>query len=63
MNPNYKAMTKLSMELKVIPRSYRGYKYILVVNDEVTDFMVNIPVHQSRSEEIGDALIQYMISK
>ena len=51
-------MTRLSMDLKVMPKSYRGYKLILVVLDEVTNFMVTIPIHQSRSEEIGHALIE-----
>ena len=30
------------MDLKVMPRSYKGYKFILVVIDEVTNFIVTI---------------------
>ena len=56
-------MTRLSMDLKLILRSYKGHKFILVVIDEVTNFMVTIPIYQSRSEEIGDALIEHVLSK
>ena len=46
-----------------MPQSYRRHKFISVVIDEVTSFMVPIPIHQSRSEETGDALIEHMFSK
>ena len=35
----------------------------LTVIDKVTNFMVTIPIHQSRSVEIGYALIEYVFSK
>ena len=56
-------MTRLSIDLKVMSRSYKGHKFILVVIDEVNNFMVTIPIYQSRSEEIGDALIEHVFSK
>ena len=56
-------MTKLNLDLKVMPRSYKGHKFILVFIGEVTNFMVKIPIYQLRSGEIGDALMQYMFSK
>ena len=31
--------------------------------DEVTNYLITILIHQSRSEEIGDALIENVISK
>ena len=46
-----------------MPRYYNGQKYILVVIDEVAKIMVTLPIHQSRSEEIGDALIEHVFSK
>ena len=61
--PIYKAMTRHSIDFKVMPRSYRGFIFILVVINEVANFMVTIPIHQSRSEEIGDALIDHVFSK
>ena len=51
------------MDLKVMLRFYKGHKSILVVIDEVTNFMVMIPIYQSRSEEIGDALIECLCGK
>ena len=50
------------MDLKVIPRSYRGHKYILCLLDEVTNYLITIPIHQAKSEEIGDALIENIIT-
>ena len=51
------------MDLKVIPRSYKGHKYILCIIDEVTNYLITVPIHQSRLEEIGDALTENVISK
>ena len=56
-------MTSLRIDLKVMHTSYRGHKFILVGFDEVTNFMVTIPIHQLRSEGIHDILIQYVFSK
>ena len=40
-----------------MPRSNKGYKYILCIIDEVTNYliMVLVPTYQSKVEEIGDA--------
>ena len=51
------------MDLKVVPRSYKGHKYILCIIDEVTNYLVTVPIHQSRSEEIGNTLVENFISK
>ena len=48
---------------KVMPRSYKGHKFILWIIDKVTNYLITVPIHQSRSEEIGDALIENVISK
>ena len=48
ISPNYKAMSRLSMDVKVMPKFHKRYKFILVVIDEVTNLMVTIPIHQSR---------------
>ena len=47
-------MTELSMDLKVMPKSYKGHGFVLVVTN---------PIHQSMSKEIGDALIGHVFSK
>ena len=51
------------MDLKVMLRSYKGHKFILCITDEVTHYLITVPIHQSRSEEIGNALIENVISK
>ena len=51
------------MELKVMLRSYKSHKYVLCIIDEVTNYLITVPMHQSRSDEIGDALIENVISK
>ena len=51
------------MDLKVMPRSYKGHKYILCIIDEVTNYLVTVPILQVRSEEIGQALIENVIMK
>ena len=63
INPNFIPLSRLSMDLKVMPRSYKGHKYILCITDEVTNYLITIPVHQAKSEEIGDALIENVITK
>ena len=62
-NPNYIPMSRLSMDLKVMPRSHKGHRYILCIIDEVTNFLVTVPIFQARSEEIGEALIENVITK
>ena len=51
------------MDLKVMPRSSKGHRYILCVIDEVTNYMITAPIRQSKSEEVGEALIENVISK
>ena len=61
INPNYIPLSRLSMDLKVMPRSYRGKKYILCIKDDVTNYLITVPTYQAKSEEIGDALIENVI--
>ena len=46
-----------------MPKSYRGHKFILCVIDEMTNYLIAMPIYQARSEEIGDSLIDNVISK
>ena len=46
-----------------MPKSHRGHKFIFCVIDEMTNYLITMPIHQARSEEIGDALIDTIISK
>ena len=44
-------------------RSHKGHKYILCITDEVTNFLITVPIFQARLEEIGEALKGNMIAK
>ena len=37
INLNYRPLARLSMDLKVMPRSHKGHKYILCIIDEMTN--------------------------
>ena len=63
INPNYVPMSRLSMDLKVMPRSHKGHKYILCIIDEVINYLVTVPIFQARSEEIEEALMENVIMK
>ena len=63
INLNYRPLSRLSMDLKVMLRSCRGHRYISCIIDEVTNYMITAPIKQSRSEEVGEALINDVISK
>ena len=57
INLNYRPLSRLSMDLKVMPRSYKGDRYILCMIDEVTNYIITTPVKQAKSEEVGEILI------
>ena len=63
INLNYKPMSRLSMDLKVMPKSQKGHWYILCIIDEITNYLITAPLYQARSEEVGEALIENFISK
>ena len=62
INPNYIPLSRLSIDLKVIPRSCRGHKFILCIIDEVTNYLITVPIHQAKSEEV-EVLIENNITK
>ena len=41
-----------------MPRSYRGHKIHKVIN-----YLITVPVHQDKSEEVGEAIIENVITK
>ena len=51
------------MDLKVMPRSQKGHQFILCVIDEVTNYLITVPILQAKSEEVGEALIEHIIMK
>ena len=63
INPNYIPMSRLCMDLKVMPKLHKGHKYILCIIDEVTNYLVTMPIFQARSEEVGEAILKHIITK
>ena len=63
INQNYTPMSRLSMDLKVMPKSEEGHKYVLCVIDEVANFLITVLIFQDRSEEVGEALLEHVITK
>ena len=46
-----------------MPKWHIEHKFILFVIDEMTNYLLTVPIYHARSEEIGDALIDNVISK
>ena len=51
------------MDLKLMPRSQKGHKFILCVIDVVTNYLITVPMYHAKSEKVGEALIENVISK
>ena len=60
---NYRPLSRLTIDLKVIPRSQKGHRLILSVIDEVTNYLITVPILHAKSEEVGEALIESIIMK
>ena len=58
----YRPLLRLSMDLKLCQNYIKGHKLILCIIDEVTNYLITVPIYQSRSEEIADVLIENVIS-
>ena len=63
INPNYVPKSRLSIDLKVMPKSHKGHRYILCVIDEITNFLITVPIFQAKSEEVGEVLLEHVITK
>ena len=51
------------MDLKVMPRSHKGHRCILCIIDEVTNILVTVSIFQAKSEEVGEAPLEHVITK
>ena len=63
INLNYRPLSRLSMDLKVMPRSHKRHKYISCIIDKVINYLITVPIYQSKTEQIGDALTEHIITK
>ena len=62
-NRHFQRRINLKLQTFVKIKTYRGHKFILCVIDEMANYLITMPIYQARSEEIGDALIDNVISK
>ena len=46
-----------------MPKLHKGHRYILCVINEVTNFLITAPIFQSKSEEVGEELLEHVITK
>ena len=46
-----------------MPRSHKGHRHILCVINEVTNYLITVPIFQARLEDVGEALIENVITK
>ena len=60
---NYRPLSRLSMDLKVMPRSQKGHKFILCIIDEFTNYLITVPIYHVKSQEVEEALIENVITK
>ena len=51
------------MDIKVMPKSDIGHKFMLCIIDEVTNYLITVPLYQERSEEVREVLIENVIMK
>ena len=63
INLNYRPISRLSMDLKMMPRSQKGHQFILCVINGMTNYLITAPLYQARSEEVGEALAENVVSK
>ena len=60
---NYTSMRKLSSNIKHMYKASAGYRFILVVASEVTNYLMTIPLYRGTSHEIEDTFINYVFCK
>ena len=46
-----------------MPRSSKWHKFILCIIDEVTNYLITVPMYQLKVKEVGEALIEHIITK
>ena len=56
-------MSRLSMDQKVMPKSHKGHKCILCIINEVTNYLITVPMFQAQLEEVGEAILEHVITK
>lgn len=58
----YIPFDRLSLDLKTMPRSASGFKHLMVVCDEITRYLIAVPLRTLDAETISEALIQKVVT-
>ena len=56
------ALANVSMDIKYMPKSTKGYNYMLIILCEITNFLVTIPLKQATAPEVCKALVEEFIA-
>ena len=56
------ALANVSMDIKYMPKSTKGYSYMLIILCEITNFLVTIPLKQATAPEVCKALVEEFIA-
>ena len=46
-----------------MPKLNKGHKYILCIINKVTNYLVTVPIFQVKLEEVGEAILEHVITK
>ena len=60
---DFRPMKYISMDIKEMPESPKGYKYVLYIVCDFSNYVIGIPLKSIRTENILDALFQHVIFK
>ncbi len=61
VNLNTESLAKISMNIKHMPEGMYGYKFILVLLCEVSNFLVACPLRTTKTEEVCEAILNSFI--
>ena len=56
------ALANVSMDIKYMPKSNRGYKYMIVILCEITNFLVTQPLKEVTASEVCRVLVEEFIA-
>ena len=56
------ALANVSMDIKYMPKSNRGYKYMIVILCEITNFLVTHPLKEVTASEVCRTLVEEFIA-
>ena len=56
------ALANVSMDIKYMPKSSKGYKYLLVILCEITNFLVTHPLKEVTAQEVCKVLVEEFIT-